>query len=389
MKEFAFLEERDDKINVSIMSISKDAIIKGSLVEEIIKKEDIALIPESFKILSQFAGSLRDDLFDYIKNKNKNVEFPLLSNFFCYAFAKGVEFAYLWGGKSEMDFKFDYNAEDAIENNITNFVVDEIAGDIVIGLEKAHNVFCDLQKVIIDRRYPFYQGGRIFADLLAGSFFWATQIGIDYGINMMKNRKISVVTEDLTKYPFIPTGDDEEYDENEDIMSSFKTDLLKELFETGSKDGYVQNTIPFVPELTNNLKNLVIEILAAINNEEPGTSSSTSIAWCCFSGIGATSHWYINWEELKKIGIFNILTRERGISAMDEYVFDLIGEPIQTQKGGEIIKHIQKISALALVKMAMFYEQLSDQDKEYIFFQTYEAMYIYGMAIELNRLGMH
>lgn len=44
--------------------------------EENLKTSDIELISESFKILSGFVASLRDNLYDYLKNKN--IEFLLL-----------------------------------------------------------------------------------------------------------------------------------------------------------------------------------------------------------------------------------------------------------------------------------------------------------------------
>jgi hypothetical protein len=188
MENFAFIGERDEKANVGIISITQSVIIKGSLTERLIKNTNIASISDSDKILSQFAGTIRDDLFNYLNKKNKSIEFPLLSNIFCYAFAKGVEFAYLWSSNNNLSFKFECCIDDAINNNARAFVVSKYTRDIVIGMEKAHNVFCDLQDVIVDRRYPFYQGGRLLADLLASSFYWATQIGIDFGMNLIKNK---------------------------------------------------------------------------------------------------------------------------------------------------------------------------------------------------------
>lgn len=174
-------------------------------------------------------------------------------------------------------------------------------------------------------------------------------------------------------------------------LSSYKMDLLKELLDTGRNEGYINaKSFPFVPELTTNLSYLVSQIISAIHDlNDPELSPIINLIWCCFAGIGATMHWHVDWQELKKTGIFNTLTKERGIFAMDEYVLDVIGANDQTEEGINLLEHIGDIASQALFKITEELEHLNKQEKVFIFNQTCQAMYMYGMAIELNRIGMH
>ena len=109
-----------------------------------------------------------------------------------------------------------------------------------------------------------------------------------------------------------------------------------------------------------------------------------SLAWSAFAGLGSTYHWHTDWNTLSNNGIFETLTQERGVFEMDEYVLATIGVPHDTNIGEAFGKHILSaadycIGILATKQQAPTFETILEAAK---------AMFMYGMAIEMNRLGM-
>jgi len=107
-------------------------------------------------------------------------------------------------------------------------------------------------------------------------------------------------------------------------IEQFKNNFINSITQKASALGYVRNTLSYVPELTaisrafndKCIMNLVKKDIA---------SPQVMLAWCFYGGIGAAAYWDKDWPALAKADLFDILTKERGLDEMDEYVIDLIG----------------------------------------------------------------
>ena len=110
-------------------------------------------------------------------------QFPMLQRFFCYNFAKGVESAYLWEKNPPGEISFSYDVTDAINGLVGTQVSKKFQAYINLGIMCIENVFCDFQNdFIVNPENGFANSGRYLADAVACGLFWASQIGIDYGM---------------------------------------------------------------------------------------------------------------------------------------------------------------------------------------------------------------
>jgi hypothetical protein len=81
---------------------------------------------------------------------------------------------------------FTYRREDALEGRCGLELKEQAVADITRGMQASYNVFCDFQnKFITNPAFGFGQGGRWLADAIACGFFWSTQVGLDYGMNLL------------------------------------------------------------------------------------------------------------------------------------------------------------------------------------------------------------
>lgn len=101
--------------------------------------------------------------------------------------------------------------------------------------------------------------------------------------------------------------------------------------------------------------------------------------------MGAVYHWNIDWNSLSKIGIYETLIQERGFAEMDEYVLDHIGLPFQSEKAKELSNYLYRYLSLYC---AVLLDLKPTNQSMALIVQGAKAMYAFGMAYEMNRLGM-
>lgn len=168
--------------------------------------------------------------------------------------------------------------------------------------------------------------------------------------------------------------------------------FLEELVRHGSKAGYAEEDgFPVIPELTVRAPLVVRQMMSGIQNSNYIPSSveaemSATLAVCAFAGMGAALLWYTDQDVLNRKGIFDALTQARGIFVMDEYVTDLIGIGYGTEESEQLNEHLGKCIGLALghVRNASKEKALNRGSKTY---QTVcEAMFLYGVVMEVRRL---
>lgn len=165
--------------------------------------------------------------------------------------------------------------------------------------------------------------------------------------------------------------------------------IAAEFLSVGRKDGYILSEgLTHIPELVAPCTDVCVRLIEEINEygkEHPNArATNLMMAWCAFAGIGAVYHWHTNWNALSQKGIFETLTEERGVFAMDEYVLDLIGKSHDSAAGKDFTAHIMNMAECAVFRLAtkgnLSFENILN---------TAKAMYLYGMVMEMNALGMY
>ena len=183
-------------------------------------------------------------------------------------------------------------------------------------------------------------------------------------------------------------------DENDSIQKQrADTNLIIRdiLTSEGIKAGYLRDGLPFVPELNFISADFLIKISQNISKIVDGIGFiSVSLQWAFYGGIGAAYHWNENWQDLRERGIFQLLTKERGVEEMDEYVVDLSGIGYDSENGKTLSEFSQKCAEITFEK-AFFCSFEKEQDpKDFVdkLMVAMQAHFSLGVGVALNRLGM-
>ena len=144
---------------------------------------------------------------------------------------------------------------------------------------------------------------------------------------------------------------------------------------------------PQIPEIMMPVSSVCEDIMENLEKETDSEQQLlfTAPAWCAYAGMGAVAKWNENWSQLRDKGILESLTAERGYYAMDEYVMDCTG----IGWGSEECKRIE--SAFHEFTCMILNEAFTEKGKFDMtyYFEALKAMYLYGMVLEMSRLGMH
>ncbi len=169
------------------------------------------------------------------------------------------------------------------------------------------------------------------------------------------------------------------------------TTLANNLLDEGRKSGYIQSTgLSFIPEIISQANIVCQDLVASLLKEcdklnKMKTYNIILFSWAAYAGMGSVYHWNRNWPALNKNGIYNTLTKERGIIEMDEYVLDCIGLPFASAEGRNMSDFVYVLAAKVEIKLlseAKATGHLID------LLSGAKAMFAFGMILEMNRLGM-
>ena len=165
--------------------------------------------------------------------------------------------------------------------------------------------------------------------------------------------------------------------------------LLLFLMKDGREHGHVQSEgIPNIPEILvqadQTCDKLYQGMQKACENHPEYDCVRFTFAWAALAGIGAVYHWDKDWPALSATGIFETLTAERGVFAMDEYVLNCIGLPHEGDEAKALSGYLYQLAAKCILKIATDSTVLGQE----AVMQGAKAMYAFGMVIEMNRLGM-
>lgn len=181
-----FLDPKNDDQNKFLLAVSRAEIVRSAIGAKLILDDDLAMVPEVIPILANMVGALRDDLYEHHNQIQKSLQFPLIANCFGYSFAKGAESAVLWHESPAGNVAFNYRFDDAIRGIAGAEVSPEFATFITHGMQSAYDVFVDFQNnILANPKLGLGQGGRVTADAIACGLFWASQVGLDAGMNRL------------------------------------------------------------------------------------------------------------------------------------------------------------------------------------------------------------
>lgn len=169
---------------------------------------------------------------------------------------------------------------------------------------------------------------------------------------------------------------------------SLSDSLTRELTLLGISEGYLAGQIPFVPELSIMANSFVTKCFDGLIKDDPNVPTRVIISWCCYGGMGAAMHWHMNWDHLSKNDLFSILTQESGLNEMDEYICDYIGLPFGSKEEKVLTSHIKACSQIAVIKIEEFHKRNEDESIMLLIIDACKSMYLYGIGLQLNRLGM-
>lgn len=164
-------------------------------------------------------------------------------------------------------------------------------------------------------------------------------------------------------------------------------DVTLKLLDMGREKGYIQSKdFAHIPEIMACAERVCLKIvngiLDCVQDDEHSDPATIILLWSAFAGMGAVFHWHVDWDHLSKAGIYEVLTKERGIYAMDEYVYDTIGIGFGSEEEKEITRFLRTLANCCIDEMVEHDTSLASV------VSCAQAMYLYGMMFEMNRLGM-
>jgi hypothetical protein len=182
--QLSFQDNRPSEENELMFHAVRDVIIPSAIHEKIIIDNDLSFVPEVMPLFFDLAGNVRDDIYIYHKSIQKNLQFPIIQNCFCYCFSKGMESAFLWNESKDGRINFNYCQSDAIKGISGAQVTEKFSKTITVGMVMIQNVFCDFQdNVLLDKEVGFSRGPRWAADVIACGLYFASAVGLDCGLD--------------------------------------------------------------------------------------------------------------------------------------------------------------------------------------------------------------
>lgn len=181
-----FIADWPEERRKILVSGSRHVIVHSAVREKVIRDDDLAMLPQLVGTHARLAGMIRNDIYEHHDATGKQLQFPVIASCFGYAFSKGAEAAHLWQASPTGHIDYNYVKQDALAGRCGLELPDAAVGAITRGMQMSYNVFCDFQNnFLVDPRFGFAAGGRWLADAIGCGLFWATQVGVDFGMDML------------------------------------------------------------------------------------------------------------------------------------------------------------------------------------------------------------
>lgn len=175
------------------------------------------------------------------------------------------------------------------------------------------------------------------------------------------------------------------------LASDYFKPLMKELTEIAITEGYLAEYLPFIPELSSLIYPFTIKCYEETAKIlEAGSNALRRCgALSFYGGMGATMLWNTNWPELENKGIYDSLTCVRGFDELDEYVLDLVGIESESDEDIDLENLVIEACDKIIYNYTKMFEKAENDDSKIIFIlQALRAMFLIGVGVEMNRLGM-
>lgn len=195
---------------------------------------------------------------------------------------------------------------------------------------------------------------------------------------------------DVQKRIYHMFDDDSPQEENDELLAMLKpkkkdTALLKDLLVLGHKEGWVTDPqkYPMMPELLYSAMDTSMGVDWRITqNYKCSTKEETdllSFMWCAFTGMACVYLCNEDWESLRKEGLIYKLERICGFNKIDEFAIKVT----KIKDYDSLAKHLKRIAQAAedVLKNHNGYEAIQRK-------HCTSAMYMYGMTIGMQRLGL-
>ena len=129
-----------------------------------------------------------------------------------------------------------------------------------------------------------------------------------------------------------------------------KNRLLMKMMHLAAQEGYIQERMPTVADVTAAADVLIPECFMHLTGRKKFTLEAVkSAAVCCFyGGAGLAALWKQRVRDFTVQGIEDNLFAPRGFPCMDEYACELLGVPFESQEGQALRKFSRELSNMAL-----------------------------------------
>lgn len=163
--------------------------------------------------------------------------------------------------------------------------------------------------------------------------------------------------------------------------------MAMEIIKHSRKCGILDENenFPHIPEIIVRRKETCDKIYQDLIQQKDGRTPDVWLSWGAYAGMGAVWHWQVDWNHLKANGIAKTLLKPKGSFAMDEYVVDSIGIGFESAEGQDFAHEIYRLSLWVFKE---FLEEVPDNQKMQMAHEAMQAMFIFGMVLEMERLGM-
>lgn len=183
------------------------------------------------------------------------------------------------------------------------------------------------------------------------------------------------------------------------LRSKYRPILYDHIHMAYMMDFFKYDEMPYVEELEEETSKVCKQIHDGISGyyiEEDSDQTiydniPTFMSFCAYAGMGAVAFWYNDNNTIRKYGIYETLTKERGIVDMDEFVFDYLGIGYGSDRQQEISHNFRCLIDSVITK----FMNLMPKDSSQLNFSAYfrlimeasNVMYELGMIYQMQEMG--
>lgn len=208
--------------------------------------------------------------------------------------------------------------------------------------------------------------------------------GRDNNVQALGNYLIEKVTKNLKVVdPKMP----------ESVADVTADQILSKLIHYAAQKGILMKaSMPMIPELWDRSGGVVNALFQGVlrtyqSDLEPSAIHTILLGFSMYAGMGAVVLWDDDWPTLRGYGIYNSLIKGKNLSAMDEYVTELVGYSYHSEKGQKLMRDLR--SMIPVAEKAANYKTSDETPRNTPqLHECMKALFCFGAVKEMQRLGM-